>query len=185
MTTNTDTPRTGTPDLEDEKLDQELKKFLADIMMVNESTKLLPLSDHYFNLYNFLIARENEFIGKDYEHLYWYQKSYHLFHMAQFELLVKNNLAAAKDYMFECIQASQKSQNGEWHAYMLATLHYLNNRPDGMRQVMDIIKVNHAIVQLLLDGLEFRGGPDYRQDYKAEKDHSLKLYLRDKKQQPL
>lgn len=97
-------------------------------------------------------------------------RSLTFFHKAQIRLSkgeteVRNDLEIA-------LQDTEEvgPQDEDWSNYIRATIAYLDNDLDSLKELSEKMNLNKSLVQNFVSGLEERGHPDYMADYAKERE---------------
>lgn len=141
--------------------ENELRDFLKKIFELDQST---PHRSNAEECYQRLLSRQDEFVRSAIESEYWNALSLVLFHMGQIEAHNENS-EKARDHFAKSSEAATKGFSDEWRAYVEGTIHYLDNDPASLEQVMHNADDNIQVLQRFLSGLKKRGAPNYKEDY--------------------
>lgn len=97
-------------------------------------------------------------------------RSLTFFHKAQIRL--SKGETDVKDDLERALQDSEEvgPQDEDWANYVRATIAYLDNNLEALRDLAEKINLNKSLVQNFVKGLEERGHPDYLSDYGKERD---------------
>lgn len=88
------------------------------------------------------------------------------FHKAQIRL--SEGEVNVKDDLERSIEDSLKlgPEQEDWIVYVKATIAYLDNDLETLKELAQAVEINKAFVRSFVRGLEERGHPDYRADYR-------------------
>ena len=93
-------------------------------------------------------------------------RSISYFHKAQIRLSL-GEVEVEDDLMQALRDAEELDDEGykDWQDYIKATIFYLRNDLNQLKEVAENITSNKSLVRNFVQGLEERGGPDYMLDY--------------------
>ncbi len=166
--TNCGYPAGHSSSCEQHKKIVELDHFLDEIDALDQQD---PGRKYAPECYARLKAREPEFIGTELEKLYWNAVSFELFHMFQNAALIDSTDENAQRCLEEAQTTAKKGFSKEWLAYIQGVVHYFEGNTSALEAIRDDYTIlddsdkNKIALTRLLNGLERRGTPHYREDY--------------------
>ncbi|MBI3618698.1 hypothetical protein HY213_01540 [Candidatus Peregrinibacteria bacterium] len=146
--------------------EQELQLFLDEIFQLDQAD---PERGTAFECYRRLQQRRADFIESALEDAYWNAISLEAFHIAQIEAS-EGNTAEALRYGDIALRAARKTARlyaqSDWIPYLEATRAYFLVDLHRLQELIAQCGKNRGVVKNLLTGLQERGTPEYRIDYR-------------------